>query len=202
MSVGARDYVDLAPPPDLVTLGASPHFVDVCAVGLWRMRTGAEDRVPGLVRTLFEYARRLDGTAESGARLCAQILETDLAVTEGRDDADLMLARLDSMARRQFFAARELRVAANLTLARLYEARGDPASALAVLERRRYGASGALQALSTFLYEESRLAVLVGDRERASRAARLYLNLRDDPEPIHAAQVDSVRARLEVAAGS
>jgi serine/threonine-protein kinase len=202
MSVGERDYVDLAPPPDLVTLGASPHFVDVCAVGLWRMRTGAEDRVPGLVRTLFEYARRLDGTAESGARLCAQILETDLAVTEGRDDADLMLARLDSMARRQFFAARELRVAANLTLARLYEGRGDPASALAVLERRRYGASGALQALSTFLYEESRLAVLVGDRERASRAARLYLNLRDDPEPIHAAQVDSVRARLEVASGS
>ena len=200
-SIAARAQADVSLPAGGVTAGVSPHYIDACALGLWRMGIGDDAGASDLVRTLSDYAMQLEGSAKNSALLCAQIIDADLAFAEGRHDADDMLARLDSLARRQYFAAFEILATANLTLAKLYENGGALERALGALERRRYGAWGALHGLSTFLYHESRLASLIGDRDRAVRASRLYLNLRDDPEPVHAAQADSVRARLEALGG-
>lgn len=130
--------------------------------------------------------------------VCTEIIDTQLAFATGRDGTDVMLVRLDSLSRQQLFTVRDIRVALNLTLVKLLEESGDLQGALDVLSRRRYGASGALQGLSTFLYEEARLAAMVGDRERAIRASELYLNLRSDPEPPYLSQADSVRERLRL----
>jgi tRNA A-37 threonylcarbamoyl transferase component Bud32/tetratricopeptide (TPR) repeat protein len=193
-----RAHVDGAPSPAEFTLPVSAKYVDACAVGLWRVATGQHEAASPLVETLRDYSTetQLEGLDRTGASLCSQIIDTQLAVATGRDGADAMLARLDSLSRQQFFGAREVRVALNLTLAKLLEERGDLEGALEVLGRRRYGSSGVLQGLSTFLREEARLAAMVGQTERAIRASELYLNLRSDPEPPYVAQADSVRELL------
>jgi hypothetical protein len=52
-------------------------------------------------------------------------------------------------------------------------------------------------AYSTFLREEGRLAALIGDRQSALRAHRIYLALRTAPEPAVASEVARVRSALD-----
>ncbi len=84
---------------------------------------------------------------------------------------------------------------ANLTIARLREAQGDHAAALAAIRRREVDYFPAyLWSLPTFLRQEGRLAALVGDTTGALRAYDKYLTLRTDPMAVLRPQRDSVRA--------
>lgn len=83
----------------------------------------------------------------------------------------------------------------HLALARLHEAAGDPAAALAALRRRAYY-NGWQPYLAAVLREEGRLASTLGDAMAARRAYRHYLAFRDDPEPALKEDVDRVRAAL------
>jgi tetratricopeptide (TPR) repeat protein len=72
--------------------------------------------------------------------------------------------------------------AANLVLARLYEASGDRAAALRVV-RREYLSPSMVSYLSTRLREEGRLAELNGERALAVEAYTKYLRLREPGTP-------------------
>jgi len=83
----------------------------------------------------------------------------------------------------------------NLVEARLLEATGDRAAALATLRRRLYDVAEPLY-LSTYLREEGRLAALTGDTAGAIRAYRHYLVLQADPEPALQPWVRAIHAEL------
>ena len=171
--------------------------VDLCVVNLWRMTRGERRGVPRAIATLQSSASgSLPPGAAARAMLCAALLDAMLASIEGREDADLALNRVDSME----LAVPDLSggdyVARSLVLARLHEARGDRAGALAAVRRRGYSWL-MTRYLSSFFREEGRLAALTGDRAGAIRAYRRYLILRSDPEPELRAQVDDIRATVQ-----
>ena len=87
--------------------------------------------------------------------------------------------------------------ASMLVLARCHEVLGDRAGALAVVARRPLDPVYGPNALAGYLYEEGRLALLLGDGARARRAWSHLLTLRDDPEPALAAQTAWVRATVD-----
>jgi hypothetical protein len=128
--------------------------------------------------------------------LCAALLDAMLASAEGRGDAGLALNRVDSL---ELAVPHQLGgsfVSRNLLIARLHEARGDRAGALATVRRRVYSWLETPY-LSSFFREEGRLASLTGDRAGAIRAYQHYLTLRSDPEPELGSQVAQVRAALD-----
>jgi hypothetical protein len=84
---------------------------------------------------------------------------------------------------------------APIALARLLEASGDRAGALAALRRRPYFI-GWQPFLAASLREEGRLAAALGDVRGAVRAYEHYLALRSNPEPALVGASDSVRAEL------
>jgi len=94
---------------------------------------------------------------------------------------------------------------ADLVVARLREARGELADALAASRRRSYIADlyehRILVALPAMLRTEGRLAALTGDTSGARRAYRHYLVLMASPEPVFQSQVDSVRHALAALGG-
>lgn len=87
---------------------------------------------------------------------------------------------------------------ANLLLARMLEARGEPLRALAAVRR----APSHLNHVEGVLFpaygrEEGRLAALTGDTVAAIRAYEHYLTLRDRPDPgPMQEEVDRVKAHL------
>jgi hypothetical protein len=81
----------------------------------------------------------------------------------------------------------------NLVVARLHESRGNLEAAQRAAQRRIYFNT---RYLASYLREEGRLAVLIGDQDSAIRAYRHYLALRTDPEPELAGEVENVRAEL------
>jgi len=104
---------------------------------------------------------------------------------------------LDSIAAVRPATNAHIILAANLTAARLFEAAGDNASALAAVRRRtRSLEMGATVGLSTLLRDEGRLAAAVGDAPAAVRAYSVYLALRTDAAPVFADDVADVRRRL------
>jgi serine/threonine-protein kinase len=125
----------------------------------------------------------------------AVLLDAQVAALERRADANAVLVRLDSATQ---FGHHDLRFTtiAGRVAARLWEARGDRARALAAL-RRRTRAISTSQYESAWQREVGRLAALVGDREAAIRAYRLYLFRRPNPEPALAPEVAQVRAELQ-----
>ena len=170
--------------------------VDICVVNLWRMTRGERRGVPNAIAALRSTAA---GSLEPGlaarAMLCAALLDAMLASAEDRGDADLALSRVDSLELAVPHLTGGDYVARNLLLARLHEARGDRAGALAAVRRRGYSWL-MTRYLSSDFREEGRLAALTGDRAGAIHAYEQYLTLRSDPAPERQEQVDEVRAAL------
>jgi tetratricopeptide (TPR) repeat protein len=185
--------VDAAgPEPDAF----SPLYFDICAVSLWRLAHGDVETVPQAVARLRRVERSANNTQTRYIGVCAAMLEAELAATRTGADAEAALSRLDSLARvGPSRPTSWITAAAHLTLARLYEARGELGEALAAVRRRPYEEDGVV-ALSAFLREEGRLAALAGDREGAIRAYDHYLALRSDHEPAASAEVAQVRSAL------
>ncbi len=179
------------------------QYADLCTLTQWRLWRGEVGGAAAAIARLRRSSLATD-SAETDAQndWCAIALEALLAVTGRRPDAAPALARFDSLMRagpRPLETSRSNLFrsfsSANLMLARLHEARGDLAAALAAARRRPYHGGGVVL-LAAYLREEGRLAALTGDRQGAVRAYEHYLALRPAPAPAVAPEVARVRAEL------
>lgn len=182
------------------SLDANVRARVLCGMGqwhLWQEETAAAEEVIRALRGIEDPA------AAYTAEACSVLLEALRAGLAGREDAVRAVARLDSLMQTGPGPA-DLWASANLVLAGLWEMVGEADRALAALRRREYHWLLGTLYLSSYLREEGRLAARVGDREGAIRAYRHYLNLRSDPEPSVAPEVELVRDELArlVAEGS
>ncbi len=179
---------------------------DICVIEQWRLWHGEVSTAEQAIARLrnAEPGMASDSLATPSA-VCATLLEALLAGAQKRPDGAEALGRLESIMRMGPGFAPLSTVApagdpvaacGNLVVARLREAQGDLAGALAALRRRPYHWGDGIIYLSSYLREEGRLAALTGDREGAIRAYQHYMALRSDPEPALAAEVDRVRAEL------
>jgi hypothetical protein len=170
--------------------GQSPEHLDDrrssyirFSAALWRLSRGDTTRAANDIRAL----RR----SPTGRDPQSQLLDALLANIVDRPDADVALARLDSLALVGFGPSPHV---INLVSARIHERRGDLAGALAALRRGRWYFPP--ENLSTYDREEGRLSLLTGDTAGATRAWTHYLALRADPEPSVRPEVERIRAQL------
>ena len=170
------------------------QIVDLCNVELWRAGHGDARTVASSVARLRRVsAASGDAGITTFAHSCAMLLDAVAATSNGRSDAPVAVAKLDSLLRTG--PGGFLQDAGNLILARLKERRGDVRGALAAVRRRETFLTRPLY-LSTFLREEGRLAALAGENDAAIDAYRHYLTLRAAPEPPLRSEVDYVRDEL------
>jgi serine/threonine protein kinase len=171
------------------------RYLDVCTVGLWRAAERDWKRVATAVSRL---SRALD-VGRSGSLMfipiCRAILNALSASTTSGDGGG-ELVQLDSMATSAPPTLAYIMFAANITVARLKEARGDIPGALAAVRRRNFARDFGAVGLSTYLREEGRLAALLGDTVGARAAYSKYLALRTKPEPRLEADANRVKSAL------
>ena len=172
------------------------EFARLCALEQWNLARGDLESVARTL-TILAHADSGRGESEAGsvAAFCSRMLDAWQATLHHMPDAGRKVASLDSASRTLPPDWLVHFQHANLLLSRLYEAKGDLASALETVRRRHYGLGVPLY-LSSYLREEGRLAALTGDRTGAIAAYRHYLALRQDPEPALRPQVDQVRREL------
>jgi len=194
-----RSAPDLAPRAG--TLPTDPALYRVCAAGLWHAERGDPESAGAAATRLEQVVRPAGDHAPAGyTRLCAAVIEAEVAAAQGHPDAGARLDHLDSLARVDPAVTSWVLTPANLVIARLRESRGQLDAALAAIRRRAHIADlnehRILVALPTSLRQEGRLAALAGDTVGARRAYRHYLALRSEPEPVLRPQADSVRRAL------
>jgi tetratricopeptide (TPR) repeat protein len=144
-----------------------------------------------------------ENTGTSGASAAEQLCEATIEAirTSHRADSSVRrqaFRRLDDLLRSglaEFYPGDGHLEYGPIALARILEASGDRAGALAAVRRRPYFI-GWQPFLAASLRAEVRLALEVGDLRGAIRASEHYLALRHDPEPPMRASADSVRAEL------
>jgi tetratricopeptide (TPR) repeat protein len=178
--------------------GNETLFFQLCGVALWRVLRGD---TAGTAATLNALRTSFPDSAKASPVMCADVADVAAAARMHAPDARARLTRLDNATSTAPPAVITwMLAAANLTVARLWEANGDAAKALAAVRRRPYitdiGEPRVLVALSTMLREEGRLSAMTGDTASAISAYRRYLALRSEPEPSVAAEVDTVKAAL------
>ena len=130
--------------------------------------------------------------------VCDAVAAASRANAAGDARAAAAIARLDSVLRTgpvEFYLGDGAVDHGPVALARLLEAAGDRAGALAALRRRPYFI-GWQPFLAASLRDEGRLAAALGDVRAAVRAYEHYLALRSSTEPALVAAADSVRAEL------
>jgi tetratricopeptide (TPR) repeat protein len=172
-----------------------------CTLGLWGRAHGDAGTLDGAIARLrTETIANDSAIASHTAALCASLLEAGRAADEHGPDAANNLATIDSLLATGPYAPRDIRLAAGLEVARMYEAKGSPTGALRALRRRDF-LYGGVEYLSTGLREEGRLAELTGDRASAVRAYQHYLRLRSNPEPGLEAEVSTVRGAVAALVG-
>lgn len=171
------------------------QYAATCVVEQWRLWERDTGSVSESLRKLARADPELDepGVA-TRARLCVTLLEAMRAHVRDAPDVETRLAALDS-------AMRTVPTLTgwshgNLALARLRELRGDLEGALDVVWRRpRLYFTDVY--VSRHLLEEGRLAALLGQKERATRAYEHYLALHYRAEPSLQGEVRWVRKALE-----
>jgi tetratricopeptide (TPR) repeat protein len=164
-------------------LERAARTADRCVLELRRLLGGDADSAPGVIAGLRAPATADSLGAARSDSLCALLLEAIYAETRGHPGAPALVRALDSTMRLGPAATNDVEIFANLVVARLYEALGDPQAALAAVRRRPYQWAYGPIFLSSFLREEHRLATMVGDTLGALRAGRHYLALRTRPDP-------------------
>jgi serine/threonine-protein kinase len=180
---------------------AKPPGTALCAVMLWRVTHGQTESARAAIDRLGATARpttRRELVKAQNAQACELTLEAMLATQEGGATRSSTLARLDSVSSSGPDGSQEVLNIMNLTGARLFEYQGDPARALELIGRF-FHYRGTY--LTTRLMIEGRLSERLGDRDRAARAYRHYLALRENPAPALAPEVDRVKAALARATG-
>ena len=169
--------------------------LNVCVRELWFLLTPrpAADSLPPV-----SGPRPGSGSASIHEQLCDAAVEA-LRASQRRDaSARQAIARLDDLYRAgplEFYPGDGHVEYVPLVLARVLEAYGDPAAALAASRLRPYFI-GWHPFLAASLRHEGRLATMVGDRGGAIRAYEHYLALRYAPDSGLRAVADTVRAEL------
>jgi hypothetical protein len=170
----------------------------VCVAEIWRVSRGETARTRRTVERIRRMVRNdLPPPVGAGSLgTCVLLLESMVEALRQPPSRAPALERFDSLMRQGVFL--EGPNVANLLLARMLEARGDVAGALAALRRRSYHPLlGGTYLYPAYLQEEGRLAALVGDTVGAVRAYQHYLRLRDRPDPgPMREQVERVRTHL------
>jgi serine/threonine-protein kinase len=177
-----------------------------CGAGLWFAGHGEFGRAAEQAARLNAPPAAGAGLAPAGwAGLCAATIDAQIAAGTAGPAAAARLDHLDSLTRVDPAVTSWVLAPADLVVARLREARGELADALAASRRRSYIADlyehRILVALPAMLRTEGRLAALTGDTSGARRAYRHYLVLMASPEPVFQPQVDSVRQALAALGG-
>jgi tetratricopeptide (TPR) repeat protein len=182
--------------PVQVPAARALQLADRCVLGQWHLaRNGA--RAAQDIRSTIEQLRaaaprRQTALVMASSAVCAELLETSLAVSTGARDALDRVKHLDSLA----IGSPPMGDASaylNIAVARMYERLNQSERALAAIRRRPYLTVWP-RYLATARRIEGRLALLAGDAEGAARAYDAYLAFRSDPEASVAVQVDSVRS--------
>jgi serine/threonine-protein kinase len=180
--------------PPLRLAGQAQHF---CIAAHWELSEG-QTRTAEHIASVLSLVLRDSSTAieETQAALCMAGLVAALAAIHHDHEAPVLLDRFDSLATARVPGG-SYRSLANLEIARLREAAGDPEGALRAVRRRPYHwIPDGLVVLSAYLFQEGRLAERTGDVQGARAAFRHYLALRDNPDPELRAEADSARAAL------
>jgi hypothetical protein len=164
-----------------------------CALAHWRLAVGDLTGAEAALGRIRPRSRAAESYPVESTPVCVAALEAQLAAAHGRPNARAALERLDTLLRAGSSLRWLVPIVGNIIAAHLYEERGDPQYAVAIIRRRT---SWVNQLLSTQLREEGRLAAIVGDSAGAVRAYRHYLALRSDPEPKLRPEVQRVRAEL------
>jgi tetratricopeptide (TPR) repeat protein len=153
--------------------------------------------VPAATAMLADVRRRsqnvLRDPGENDNSHFVAALEALVATRSNASDAAPKRARADSLAR----GRRERSEIISFVLAAAHHQAGDPARALAALERtgRQLADIQALGAAPRRLFE-ARYAAALGQRQRAINAYETYLRMRTNPDPALVPQRDSARAEL------
>jgi hypothetical protein len=116
------------------------RLADVCVLGQWRLATRDTTAARRAVRTLRggnATLPRFPVAVGANPAMCAELLDVSLAIAERGAAARDRLAHLDSLILSGPAVGDAMRYA-NLVIARHYRAIGDPAHALAALQRRSY----------------------------------------------------------------
>ena len=176
----------------------------ICALGAWHAARGHYRYVENAIRKLRAASDTGRGSHDSAlpnesAALCAALLEATRASTLDLPDVWTKLTKADVAARTYINSAP---LGANLVVARVAERQGDLTLALRAVRRRGSKLDDYPYYLSTFLYEEGRLAALTGDTIGALQAYRHYLALRVAPEPELQPEVERVRGELARLSGA
>jgi TolB-like protein len=190
---------------DAPTRSAAAHerqLLDLCVVEQWRLAHRDTTRARRAIEQLHHSGPPGDSLrVATNARLCGALLDAWLATEERRGDAFAALLRLDSLAQTlvlpSYARAEEWM---NLAVAGVFERYGDLVRASTAAGRTDYGLYWP-QYLSTYLWEQGRLAERTGDIDGAVRAYRHYLALRRNPEASAKPDVEQVRQRLATLLG-
>ncbi|HEX2220594.1 MAG TPA: BTAD domain-containing putative transcriptional regulator [Gemmatimonadales bacterium] len=178
-------------------LERAARSADLCILELRRLLGGDAAGTPGVIARLRDPPETADslGAARSDS-LCALVLEAIYTEARDKSRAPAVLRALDSTMRLGPAVTNEVEIFANLVVARLYEALGDPRTALSAVRRRPFQWAYGPIFLTSFLHQEMRLAMLVDDTVGALRAGRHYLSLRTRPDPHLQKTVSQVRAEV------
>ena len=145
-------------------------FTSLCVALLWQEGRVSTARWSAALERLRAGAVASDSSAVHGGSpaLCVAMLDAMNAIRDHPSRGRPLVAKLDSAMRE---APYQFGVDfGNLVLARVQEALGDRAAALAAVRRRPYDWDTGPLYLTTFLREEGRLARLTGDVNGAAHA--------------------------------
>ena len=167
----------------------------ICRLGFWAMGHGDG---PGArrwsARLRAERLEGLDVFNDDDRLMCADLLDAWLAWRERRPEARSLLDRSDSA----YITSDVLDdwVVTNLVTTRLREAIGDLPGAARVIARVPTAVPMSPTYRATYLREQARVGLQVGDTAGAIRALRRYVALRQQAEPALRPEVDRARGEL------
>jgi DNA-binding SARP family transcriptional activator len=170
-------------------------LANACVASQWRLARRDTTRVRATIEILRSHPHLDPSIRVSTTPLaCAELLDAGLAVVTRRD-ARAQLTRVGALVFTPQVAG-DAATYAPLLMARLFEAVGDPVTALSSIRRRGHPAAWP-RYIAAMWREEGRLAALTGDGEGARAAYEHFLRYRNEPSA--AADSDAARIRGELA---
>ncbi len=182
------------------TTDEESRALDLCALEQWRINAGNLRSAPATIHWLRTRSPMLLPAYVIGNTppdYCALLLDAMLAFRQNAPDVDSRMQRLDSALVESRGGFTQDYSAGLLLLARYHEPR-SPEAALRYIDRQ---IEPRFMMRATFLREEGRLAALANQRERAIRAYRNYLLLRDGADAALQPEFEQVRKALAALTG-
>lgn len=163
-----------------------------CATGLWDAFDKNTAGAAQMLRMIRDSIAQRPADSDS-ERFCAQVLQAADAVVQQKPNARAELQRADSLAINGPLLGAGVANFTAAVLSRLYAQIGDFEKARRAALRGGYTTFG----MSAQMLEHARMAARTGRNAEAIHSYRLFLAMRDNPEPGPAKDItDKVRAEL------